>query len=178
MWPRNLSNILRKNLERKDILALDNGLYKVWLARNYPAYEPNTILLDNALATMWAWFSSAMEAKRLNPEKKVVCVTGDWWLVMNLWDLETAIRLKLDLVIVVLNNSNYWMIKWKQKNAWFDNFWLDFLNPYFTKLIESFGWTGFKVENKKNFDSTLKKALNTKWLVLIDLDFEYPDEIK
>jgi acetolactate synthase-1/2/3 large subunit len=178
IWPRKLANILRENLEKKDILALDNGLYKVWLARNYPAYEPNTILLDNALATMWAWFSSAMEAKKINPENKVVCVTGDWWLVMNLWDLETAIRLKLDLVVIVLNNSNYWMIKWKQKNAWFDDFWLDFLNPDFTKLIESFWWTGFKVENKNDFDTTLKKALNTKWLVLIDLIFEYPNDIK
>ena len=178
MMPRKLSKDLREILENNDILALDNWLYKVWLARNYPAYEPNTILLDNALATMWAWFSSAMEAKRLSPDKNVVCVTGDWWLVMNLWDLETAIRLKLDLVIVVLNNSNYWMIKWKQKWAWFEDFWLDFWNPNFTKLIESFGGTGFKVENKSDFKKTLKKAISTKWLVLIDLDFDYPDKIK
>ena len=177
MMPRKLSKDLREVLKNDDILALDNWLYKVWLARNYPAYEPNTILLDNALATMWAWFSSAMEAKRLNPDKNVICVTGDWWLVMNLGDLETAIRLKLDLVIVVLNNSNYWMIKWKQKWAWFEDFWLDFWNPNFTKLIESFGGTGFKVENKNDFKDTLKKAINTKWLVLIDLDFSYPDEI-
>ena len=134
MMPRKLSKDLREVLKNDDILALDNWLYKVWLARNYPAYEPNTILLDNALATMWAWFSSAMEAKRLNPDKNVICVTGDWWLVMNLGDLETAIRLKLDLVIVVLNNSNYWMIKWKQKWAWFEDFWLDFWNPNFTKF--------------------------------------------
>ena len=177
MMPRKLSKDLREVLKNDDILALDNWLYKVWLARNYPAYEPNTILLDNALATMWAWFSSAMEAKRLNPDKNVICVTGDWWLVMNLGDLETAIRLKLDLVIVVLNNSNYWMIKWKQKWALFEDFWLDFWNPNFTKLIESFGGTGFKVENKNDFKDTLKKAINTKWLVLIDLDFSYPDEI-
>jgi len=178
MMPRKLSKDLREVLKNDDILALDNWLYKVWLARNYPAYEPNTILLDNALATMWAWFSSAMEAKRLNPDKNVICVTGDWWLVMNLGDLETAIRLKLDLVIVVLNNSNYWMIKWKQKWAWFEDFWLDFWNPNFTKLIESFGGTGFKVDNKNDFKGTLKKAINTKWLVLIDLDFNYPDKIK
>jgi len=178
MMPRKLAKELREVLDKEDILALDNWLYKVWLARNYPAYKPNTILLDNALATMWAWLSSAMEAKRLNPENKVVCVTGDWGLVMNLWDLETAIRLKLDLVVIVLNNSNYGMIKWKQKNAWFDNFWLDFLNPDFIKLVESFGWTGFKVKNKKDFKDTLKKSINTRWLVLIDLSFEYPDDIK
>ena len=178
MMPRKLSNDLREVLDKSDILALDNWLYKVWLARNYPAYEPNTIILDNALATMWAWLSSAMEAKRLNQDKNVVCVTGDWWLVMNLWDLETAIRLKLDLVVIVLNNSNYWMIKWKQKWAWFEDFWLDFWNPDFTKMIESFGWTWFKVKNKNDFKETLKKSINTKGLVLIDLDFDYPEEIK
>ena len=178
MMPRKLAKDLREILKEEDILALDNWLYKVWLARNYPAYKPNTILLDNALATMWAWFSSAMESKRLNSENKVVCVTGDWWLVMNLWDLETASRLKLDLVIIVLNNSNYWMIKWKQKNAWFWDFWLDFWNPDFIKLVESFGGTGYKVQNKNDFKDTLKKSINTKWLVLIDLNFEYPEEIK
>lgn len=178
MMPRKFSNDLREVLNRYDILTLDNWLYKVWLARNYPAYEPNTIILDNALATMWAWLSSAMEAKRLNQDKNVVCVTGDWWLVMNLWDLETAVRLKLDLVVIVLNNSNYWMIKWKQKNAWFDDFWLDFWNPNFVKLIESFWWTWFKVKNKNDFKDTLKKSINTKWLVLIDLDFGYPENIK
>ena len=178
MMPRKLAKDLREILAKEDVLALDNWLYKVWLARNYPAYRPNTILLDNALATMWAWLSSAMEAKRLNPENKVVCVTGDWWLVMNLWDLETSVRQKLDLVIIVLNNSNYWMIKWKQKNAWFWDFWLDFWNPDFIKLVESFGGTGYKVQNKNDFKDTLKKSINTKWLVLIDLNFKYPEEIK
>jgi len=175
---RKFVQILRENLEKDDILTLDNWLYKVWIARNYPAYKPNTVLLDNALATMWAWFASAMEAKRLNQDKKVVCVTWDWWLVMNLWDLETAVRLKLDLVVIVLNNSNYWMIKYKQKLAWFEEFWVDFSNPDFVKLVESFWWKWFRVEEKNDFESVFKKALKSKWLTLIDLKFEYPEEIK
>lgn len=178
MQPRRLVNDVRECLWDEDILTLDNGLYKVWFARNYPAYTPNTILLDNALATMWAGFPSAMEAKRLNPDKKVVCVTWDWWLVMNLWDLETLVRLKLDIVVVVLNNFNYWMIKWKQEWSWFDDFGLDFGNPDFVQLAQSFGWTGFKVEDKNNFKPTLEKSLQTKGLVIIDLDFDYPQEIK
>ena len=96
MMPRKLCKDLREILAEDDILTLDNWLYKVWIARNYPAYKPNTILLDNALATMWAWYSSAMEAKRLNPSKKVVCVTWDGGFVMNLGDIETAVRLKID----------------------------------------------------------------------------------
>lgn len=84
MMPRRLAKDLREVLADKDILTLDNGLYKVWLARNYPARAPNTILLDNALATMGAGYASAMEAKRLHPEQNVVCVTGDGGFVMNL----------------------------------------------------------------------------------------------
>ena len=178
MMPRRLVKDVRECLDEDDILTLDNWLYKVWFARNYSCYKPNTLLLDNALATMWAGFASAMEAKRLNPDKKVACITGDWWLVMNLWDLETIVRLKLDLVIVVLNNSNYWMIKWKQENAWFEHYGLDFWNPDFVKLAQSFGWTWFKIKNKNDFKKTFKKSLKTKWLVIIDLDFDYPLKIK
>lgn len=178
IMPRRLVLDLRKSLWNEDILALDNGLYKVWIARNYSTNKPNTLLLDNALATMWAWFASAMEAKRLNPNKKVVCVTWDGWFIMNLWDVETAVRLKLDLVVVVLNNLNYWMISWKQKSAWFENYWLWFNNPDFVKLADSFWAKWYKVENKNDFSNILEIALNTKWLNIIDLKFDYPSDWK
>lgn len=174
MQPRRLARELREVLAADDILTMDNGLYKVWLARNYPAYKPNTVLLDNALATMGAWYSSAMEAKRVHPDSKVVCVTGDGWLVMNLWDLETIVRLQLDMVIVILNNSDYGMIKWKQSEAGFDNYGLDFGNPDFIKLAESFWATGHRVIDKNDFKSTLEAAINAKWLQIIDLKFDYP----
>jgi acetolactate synthase-1/2/3 large subunit len=93
LGPRRLAKELRQLLAEDDILTLDNGLYKVWLARNYPAIIPNTVILDNALATMGAGYSVAMEAKLLNPDKQVVCVCGDGGLIMNLGDLETVVRL-------------------------------------------------------------------------------------
>lgn len=178
MFPRKLSSDLREVLDEDDILALDNWLYKVWLARNYPAYKPNTILLDNALATMWAWVSSAMTAKMINPDHNVVCVTWDWGLVMNLWDLETAVRLNLDITIVILNNSSYWMIKWKQENAWFWDYWLDFWNPDFIKLAESFWAKWYSVVDKNDFKEVLAKTLKEKWIKIIDLAFDYPKDIK
>ncbi|QFR39587.1 acetolactate synthase large subunit [Candidatus Gracilibacteria bacterium 28_42_T64] len=174
MMPRRLSKELREVLGDDDILTLDNGLYKVWLARNYPAYKPNTILLDNAFATMGAGVASAMEACRLNPDKQVVSVTGDGGLVMNLGDLETAVRLGIDLVIVILNNNSYGMIKWKQTGAGFENYGLDFGNPDFVKLAESFGAKGYKVENKEDFKTTIENALKEKGIKIIDLDFDYP----
>lgn len=178
MFPRKLSLDLRETLGENDILTLDNWLYKVWIARNYPAYKPNTLLLDNALATMWAWLPSAMAAKMINPEENVVCVTWDGWLVMNLWDLETAVRLNLDITIVILNNSSYWMIKWKQKWAWFGDYGLDFGNPDFIKLAESFWAKWYSVNDKKDFKATLEKTLKEKWIKIIDLAFDYPLDIK
>ena len=176
MMPRRLASELRQVLDGEDILALDNGLYKVWLARNYPAYSANTILLDNALATMGAWYASAMEAKRINPDKNVVCVTGDGGLVMNLGDLETIVRLGLDITIVVLNNSSYGMIKWKQAGWGFDDYGLDFGNMDYIKLAESFGAKWYRVEKKEDFKNILEKTLWEKGLKIIDLDFDYPTD--
>jgi acetolactate synthase I/II/III large subunit len=178
LWPRQLAKELRNILWKEDILALDNGLYKVWLARNYLCYTPNTLLLDNALASMWAGLASAMEAKRINPEKKVVCVTGDGWLVMNLWDLETAVRMNIDLVVIVLNNYSYGMIKWKQEWFWFKAWGLDFGNPDFVKLAESFWATWLKVEKKQDFKKTVEQALWNTGVTIIEVRFEYPHDIK
>ncbi len=176
MMPRRLASELREVLADEDILTLDNGLYKVWLARNYPARKPNTLLLDNALATMGAGYASAMEAKRLNPELSVVCVTGDGGLMMNLWDIETAVRLELDITIVVLNNQDYGMIKWKQQAAGFADYGLDFNNPDFITLAESFGAKGYKVKDKRDFKKILKQSLTQKGIKIIDLDFCYPED--
>ncbi|MDD5769481.1 MAG: acetolactate synthase large subunit [Candidatus Gracilibacteria bacterium] len=175
--PRQLVNDVRSILQKDDIVALDNGLYKIWFARNYITYFPNTLLLDNALATMGAGVASGMEAKRINPLKNVVVITGDGGLVMNLGDLETVVRLKLDLTIIVLNNGSYGMIKWKQTGANMPEWGLDFGNPDFVKLAESFGGIGYKVENKNDFKKTLQKANDEKGLKIIDLKFEYPNEI-
>ena len=178
MWPRQLTYELRKNLERNDILTLDNGLYKVWISRNYPCYEPNTLILDNALATMGAGLASAMSAKLEYPERNIVCVTGDGGLVMNLGDIETAVRLKLDITLIVLNNGSYGMIEWKQEWGGMQRWGLGFGNPDFVKLAESFGAYGFRVEKKSDFEAIFQKAIKMKWLKIIDLIFDYPKDIK
>jgi len=178
MQPRRLAKELREVLADDDILALDNGLYKVWLARNYMARKPNTILLDNALASMGAWYATAMEAKRLNPQHKVVCVTGDGGVLMNLWDISTAVRLNLDIVIIILNNDSYGMIKWKQKNENFTDYGLDFSNPNFKMMAESFWATWYTIEKKEDFKPTLETAIAGKWVHIIDLTFDYPSDGK
>lgn len=173
MLPQRLVSLLRESLDAQDIVTLDNGVYKIWFARNYKCYEPNTMLLDNALATMGAGLPSAMAAKQIHPERKVVSINGDGGFMMNSQEIETAVRMGLDLVVIILNDSAYGMIKWKQEGVGFDNFGLDFNNPDFVKFAESFGANGYRAESDDHFKSILDTALNSKGVHIIDLPIDY-----
>lgn len=171
--PQSAVALMRKELDDDSIVALDNGVYKIWFARNYPCYQNNTLLLDNALATMGAGLPSAMMAKMINPDSKVVAVCGDGGFMMNSQELETAVRLGLDMVVIVLNDSAYGMIKWKQEGMGFNNFGLDYNNPDFVKYAESYGAIGHRPTSYENFKEVFKKATNTKGVHLIDLAVDY-----
>ena len=112
---------IRKIMGYHDIIALDNGVYKIWFARNYLAYQPNTILLDNALATMGAGLPSAMLAAMIYPNRKVISICGDGGFMMNSQEIETAVRLNLNMVVLILNDSSYGMIRWKQAGSGFED---------------------------------------------------------
>ncbi len=173
MLPQALVSMLRDKLDGKDILTLDNGVYKLWFARNYECYEPNTLLLDNALATMGAGLPSAMAAKQLHPERKVVSVNGDGGFLMNSQELETAVRMELDLVVIILNDSAYGMIKWKQEGVGFENFGLDFNNPDLVAYANGFGAIGHRAESYDHFNEILETSLSSKGVHVIDLPIDY-----
>ena len=171
--PQSAVQIIRELLDDDAILTLDNGIYKVWFARNYLCYQNNSLLLDNALATMGAGLPSAMLAKLINPQRKVVSVCGDGGFMMNSQEMETAVRLNLDLVVIILNDNAYGMIKWKQEGMGFDNFGLDYANPDFVKYAESYGAIGHRPASYQEFGSILKLALDSKGVHLIDLAVDY-----
>lgn len=171
--PQRLVKMLRDELAEEDIVTLDNGVYKIWFARNYQCHAPNTLLLDNALATMGAGLPSAIAAKQLNPDRKVVSVNGDGGFLMNSQELETAVRIGLDLVVIILNDSAYGMIKWKQEGVGFENFGLDFNNPDLVQYANSFGATGYRPESHDEFAKILQTALNSKGVHVIDLPVDY-----
>jgi acetolactate synthase-1/2/3 large subunit len=173
LLPQRLVSILRGQLAREDIVTLDNGVYKIWFARNYKCHEANTLLLDNALATMGAGLPSAMAAKLLNPDKKVVSVNGDGGFMMNSQELETAVRLNLDLVVIILNDGAYGMIKWKQEGMGFENFGLDYNNPDFVSYAESFGATGHRAESATDFQNILNESFDAGGVHVIDLPVDY-----
>ncbi len=173
LLPQRLVNIIRGQLSREDIVTLDNGVYKIWFARNYKCHEANTLLLDNALATMGAGLPSAIMAKLLNPDKKVVSVNGDGGFMMNSQELETAVRLNLDLVVIILNDSAYGMIKWKQEGMGFENFGLDYQNPDFVQYAESFGAAGHRAESAAGFQNILIESFAAGGVHVIDLPVDY-----
>lgn len=176
--PQRIVSDLRKVLPDDGILALDNGMYKLWIARNYPAYQHNTVLLDNALATMGTGLPSAMGAKLAYPNKKVVAVAGDGGFMMNSQELETAVRLKLDLTVVILNDSAYGMIQWKQKSMGFPDYGLNYNNPDFLMYAKSYGAQGYRVEKTSELATILQHCLSTPGVHLIDVPVDYSENQK
>lgn len=173
--PSRLVSDVRAALPPEGIVTLDNGLYKLAFARDYRAARPNTLLLDNALATMGAGLPSAIAAKLICPDVPVVSVCGDGGFMMNAQELETAIRLGLNLVVLILNDSAYGMIKWKQSEVNMTDFGLDFKNPDFVKFARSHGAHGHRVKSAAKLLPTLKKALATPGVHVIDVPIAYTD---
>ena len=124
--PQRLVHDVRQVIPEDGIIALDNGMYKIWFARNYRTYVANTVLRDNALATMGAELPSAIMAAMLYPDRRVMAVCGDGGFMMNSQELETAVWLKLNLVVLILNDGAFGMIRWKQAADSFADFGLTF----------------------------------------------------
>jgi len=173
--PQRLVSTLREVLPADGILALDNGMYKIWIARNYFAREQNTVLLDNALATMGAGLPAAMAAKLVYPNKAVIAVVGDGGFMMSSQELETAKRLGLNLVVLIINDSGYGMIKWKQQGGQMEDFALSFSNPDFVKFAESFGIQGVRIGTVEELAPALMRGLSSPGIFLIDCPIDYSE---
>jgi acetolactate synthase-1/2/3 large subunit len=178
MIPQRIVADIREAMPDDGIIALDNGMYKVWFARNYKAYEPNTILLDNALATMGAGLPSAMMAAQLYPDRRVMAICGDGGFMMNSQELETAIRLELDLVVIVLNDNSYGMIRWKQAIYGFEDWGLEFGNPDFVKYAESYGASGHRIERTEDLLPTIHKAFEAGGVHLVEVPIDYTENTR
>ena len=176
--PQQIVKIIRQNMKEEDIVTLDNGMYKIWFARNYHTLKQNTLLLDNSLASMGAGLPSAMAAKIVFPEKKVVAICGDGGFLMNSQELETANRLKLNLTIIVLKDNGFGMIKWKQKSMGLDDFALNFGNPDFVALAKSYGANGYRVKNCDDLEKYLVEISDKKGVHLIEVPIDYSDDYR
>lgn len=173
--PQRIVAEVRRVMPDDGIIALDNGMYKIWFARNYKAYQQNTVLLDNALATMGAGLPSAMAAKMIYPERRVMAICGDGGFMMNSQELETAVRLGLDLVVLILNDNGYGMIKWKQRALGLADFGLDFGNPDFVKYVESYGARGQRIEGALALAPAIEQCFRAGGVHLIEAPIDYSE---
>jgi acetolactate synthase-1/2/3 large subunit len=159
-------------------VALDNGMYKIWFARNYRTHVANTLLLDNALATMGAGLPSAMMAALLNPGKRVLAVCGDGGFMMNAQELETAIRLKLDLVVLILEDNAFGMIRWKQAVDGFPDYGMTFNNPDFVQYAAAYGARGRRVTDADGLSPALEAAFAAGGVQLVCVPVDYSENIR
>ena len=175
IYPQRLVSAVREVMPSDGIIALDNGVYKIWFARNYKAHQPNTVLLDNALATMGAGLPSAMASRLVYPDRKVMAVCGDGGFMMNSQELETAVRLGLQLVVLILRDDAYGMIKWKQANMGFKDYGLDYGNPDFVKYAESYGAHGHRVGQSEDLVPLMQQCHATAGVHVIEVPVDYRD---
>jgi acetolactate synthase-1/2/3 large subunit len=171
--PERIVADIGKVLPSDGVLALDNGMYKIWIARNFVCREQNSLILDNALAAMGAGLPAGIALKILFPEKKVLVVAGDGGIMMSISELETAVRLKINLVVLVLDDSGFGMIRWKQHDMNLSSFGLSFNNPDFVMLAKSFGALGYKVSKAEDLAPLLKKTLDEKGVHIIACPINY-----
>ncbi len=178
LTPQRIVHDVRQAMPEDGIVALDNGMYKIWFARNYRTHTANTLLLDNALATMGAGLPSAMMAAMLNPGKPVLAVCGDGGFMMNAQELETAIRLRLNLVVLILEDNAYGMIRWKQAVDKFADFGMTFSNPDFVKFFEAHGAGGRFVEDSEGLVPALHAAFEAGGVQLVCVPVDYSENIR
>lgn len=171
--PQRIVQQVRSVMGRDDIISLDNGIYKIWFGRMYPAYSNNTVLLDNALASMGAGLAAAMAAKIVHRERRVMAICGDGGFMMNSQDLETAVRLGLDLVILLLRDDGYGFIRWKQAGDGFADFGMSFGNPDFVDYARAYGAKGLRHTEENTLADVLEHAYEIGGVVLVDCPIDY-----
>jgi acetolactate synthase I/II/III large subunit len=176
--PQRLVHDVRSVIPEDGIVCLDNGMYKIWFARNYRTTVANTLLLDNALATMGAGLPSAIAAKCLNPQKRVLAICGDGGFMMNSQELETAVRLKLDLVVLVIEDYAYGMIRWKQAVDKFPDFGMTFGNPEFVAYAASYGAHGHRIATASELVPTLQDAFKLGGVHLVAVPVDYSENMR
>ena len=169
---------VREAMGPSDILLSDVGAHKMWISRYYPADEPNTVLISNGFCSMGFALPGAIGAKLACPERRVLAICGDAGFLMNVQDLETAVRYKLNVVIMVWADGEYGLIKWKQQAEFGKHFKLDFGNPDFELLAQAFGMWGKNVSSTEELPRVLEEAFSQPGPALIGIPVDYAENMK
>jgi acetolactate synthase-1/2/3 large subunit len=171
--PRRIVADIREAMGRDDIVLADTGAVKMWMARMYPTYEPNTMLVSNGLSSMGFAVPGALAAKLARPGRKVLAATGDGAFLMNSQELETAVRERIPFVVLVWVDDAYGLIEWKMDLELGRDSHVAFGNPDFVTYAESFGARGHRVTSAAELLPTLRKALADDVVSVIAVPVDY-----
>lgn len=178
MRPQHIIRDLRAALKPDDVVVCDVGAHKLWMSRMFPCEVPNSCIISNGFATMGIALPGAIAAKLLYPERRVIAVTGDGGFLMNSQELETAVRLKLALVVLVWRDNGYGVIRWKQTVRFGRTSSVDFGNPDLVRYAESFGAAGYRVSHAAELQPILEQALQRDGPVVIDCPVDDSENLK
>ena len=176
--PQHVARVIRSVLTASDIVSLDNGIHKLWMTRNYPALEPRTILVDSALGSMGPGVPAAIAAKLVHPDRRVVAVVGDGGFLMTGQEVETAVRLKMDLIVVIFNDGGLGMIRLKQQMDGHAVHGVDFANPDVISFAQAFGAKGHSVTTTTELDAALRTGFEGGGVHVIDVAIDYSENAK
>uniref|UniRef100_B8HJV4 Thiamine pyrophosphate protein domain protein TPP-binding n=1 Tax=Cyanothece sp. (strain PCC 7425 / ATCC 29141) TaxID=395961 RepID=B8HJV4_CYAP4 len=176
--PQKLIYDLRQVMGAEDIVISDVGAHKMWMARHYHCDRPNTCLISNGFAAMGIALPGAIAAKLVYPERRVVAVTGDGGFMMNMQELETALRVGTNFTTIIFNDGGYGLIELKQQRHYGQSSFVHFGNPDFVRLAESMGLKGYRIESALDFIPTLKTALEQEVPTVIDCPVDYRENLR
>ncbi len=168
----------RAALGRSDVVLVDTGATKMWMARLYPTYERNTCRVSNGLSTMGFALPGALGVKLARPEAKVLAVVGDGAFLMNSQEIETAIRERIPLVVLIWEDGGYGLIEWKMDLELGAHYYVKFGNPDVVAYAESFGAKGHRIKSADELLPTLKAALDGDGVSLICCPVDYSDNLR
>ncbi|MCR5253697.1 MAG: acetolactate synthase large subunit [Treponema sp.] len=178
MKPQKILSDIRSVMSENDILISDVGAHKMWIARHYHCYYPNTCIISNGFATMGIAVPGALAAKLVCPERKILAVSGDGGFMMNSQELETALRYKIPFVTLIFNDAHYGLIKWKQEERYGASSCVDFSNPDFVKMAESMHLKGYRITKAEDLVPVLKEAFAQNVPAIIDCPVDYSENLK
>jgi acetolactate synthase I/II/III large subunit len=178
MAPARIVADVREAMGRDDILLCDTGAVKMWMARLYPTYRPNTCLISNGLATMAFSLPGAIAAKLVHPERRVLAAMGDGAFAMSIGEIETAVRERAHFVILVWVDGGYGLIRWKEEIQMGRTAAVSFDNPDFVRLAESFGAKGYQIGAADELLPTLRAALDDEAVSIVACPVDYSENAR
>ena len=178
MAPARIVADTREALRRDDIVLVDTGALKMWMARLYPTYQPNTCLISNGLSTMAWTVPGAIGAKIARPDARVLVATGDGGFMMNSQEIETAMRLGIPFTILIWEDGEYGLIKWKMDLELGTDADTAFSNPDFVTYAESFGARGYRIEAADQLLPVLHKAVSDDTVSVISCPVDYSTNLE